>query len=172
MLELWETELVPVIECDVVVEFSLVVVDEENIFVSPLFVGASVIVVLLLVFVEDANMFVSSVPVGVLVVVAFLPVAVVLKGTVIDPFEPAVPADATMIDCMCVDDVAFSLPTATIALKGLNSAIFTAGAAAGIIYISRRLPAPQYSSLLPGHRKLQSVCCGTLTLPALRVLPQ
>jgi hypothetical protein len=40
------------------------------------------------------------------------------------------------------------------------------------MYSSRRFPAPQYSKLLPGQRKLQSAWFVAETLPGLKVLPQ
>jgi hypothetical protein len=40
------------------------------------------------------------------------------------------------------------------------------------LYNSSLFPAPQYSRLLPGQRKLQSDCKVALTLPAFKVLPQ
>ena len=40
------------------------------------------------------------------------------------------------------------------------------------LYSSRRLPAPQYSRLFPGHKKLQSAWLVALTLPVPSVLPQ
>ena len=41
-----------------------------------------------------------------------------------------------------------------------------------MLYNSSRCPAPQYSSLLPGQRKLQSDWSVALTLPAFKLLPQ
>ena len=40
------------------------------------------------------------------------------------------------------------------------------------LYNSSRLPAPQYSRLLPGHKKLQSAWFAALILPMPSVLPQ
>ena len=130
---------------DVKVPFPLpeVVVDEENIFFNP--VAPEVLVAVELLF--------DTVP---LEVVDAAPL----------------PVEAIIIDCMTVDVVILAVPegtSATTALKTLNAAF---GAAALTLYSSNRLPAPQYSSLLPGHRKLQSVSLAAGTLPAWRVLPQ
>lgn len=40
------------------------------------------------------------------------------------------------------------------------------------LYSSRRFPAPQYSRLSPGHKKLQSAWFAALVLPMLSVSPQ
>jgi hypothetical protein len=40
------------------------------------------------------------------------------------------------------------------------------------LYNSSRFPAPQYSKLFPGQRKLQSDCSVAFTLPAPKELPQ
>ena len=57
----------------------------------------------------------------------------------------------------------------TVEAAGLEDVVAAVGMR---LYNSSLFPAPQYSRLLPGQRKLQSVCKVALTLPALRVLPQ
>ena len=163
-----EVELFEVIEADDEVEpeeeDALEVVDEESVEIF----DVDVLLWLLEVVVDDENIFFRPVGPGVPEAVE-LPLDR-LPLEVVDAVP--LPEEAIMIDFMTVDVVILAFPegtSATTALKTLNAAI---GAAALTLYNSNRLPAPQYSSLLPGQRKLQSVSLGAWMLPAWSVLPQ
>jgi hypothetical protein len=72
-------------------------------------------------------------------------------------------AEAVVIETETADELELAL------ILGLATKVFAIG---GFLYIWRRLPAPQYSVVLPGQTMLQSAWSATGTLPVFRLDPQ